>query len=141
VPQSDPSSTDPVSTELHVDTGTLSRFGHYVRAELDGTIAPMATSVSATLTNGAMVGTRIPSADVEAMNSKHGLAVDQMAEQLQSYTANMAIIADAAAAIASRYGTSDALAASTIDGIGPALDTAIGSDTPPFPATAHGATV
>jgi hypothetical protein len=119
--------------ELRVDTHSLQAFGTFMRRELDQNIGPMAARVGPTLMNGAMVAGQLPSGDVEAMNAKHSLCVDQMSAQLESFTTKMAIIADAAQTIAARYATSDALSKATLEGITPAFDTATASDTPPPP--------
>jgi hypothetical protein len=126
--------------ELRVDTHSLLAFGEFMRHELEANIGPMAGRVGPVLTNGAAVAEYLPSGDIEAMNSKHAVCVEQMAQVLQSYTTKMAIIADAAKAIAARYTTSDALAKATVDGITPAFATAIETDTPP-PPTLPGAAI
>lgn len=136
-----PPADEPTVQQLRVDTHTLAAFGRFIRRELDGNIARMARVVSPALTNGAMVGTRLPSNDVESMNAKHGFCLDQMALQLESYTANLAIIADAAKAIAARYQASDELAAASSKRIELMMEQAIGDDTPPPPTTPHGALV
>jgi hypothetical protein len=127
--------------EFRVDTHSLKTFGEFVRRELDENIGPMAQRVGLTLTNGAMVGSRLPSADVEAMNSKHAMCIEEMALQLESYKANMAIIADAAQRISTRYSSSDALAGASLADVSPIMNQAIGDDTPPPAATPHGALV
>jgi hypothetical protein len=136
-----PLSDDIGTQELRVDTGSLHAFGEFVLRELDVHMAPMADRVRPALTNGAIIGARLPSSDVEAMNATHALCLDQMALQLESYSANMAIIAEAAKAIAARYASSDALASASLVGTAPDLNAAIGQNSPDFPTTPHGGLV
>jgi hypothetical protein len=116
--------------ELRVDTHSLQAFGEFMRRELDENVGPMAARVARVLMNGAITAGQLPSSDIEAMDAKHRLCADQMAQLLESYATKMAIIADAAKVIATRYVTSDELAKASVEGIAPAFASAIGADTP-----------
>jgi hypothetical protein len=127
--------------KVRVDIHSLQAFGDFVRRELHENIAPMATRVGQTLQNGAVIGRRLPSADLESMNTKHAECADLMGEQLQSYMTSLSILADAAHSIAARYSSSDSVSGATTNDIDTAFVTATGQDVPPLPTTPHGSTL
>jgi hypothetical protein len=116
--------------ELRINTESLKAYGAFVQRELHQNIGPMAARVGPILASDPAIAELLPSGDIFAMNAKYALCVDQMAQQLESLTTRMAIIADAATEIAAHYTTSDALAKSTVEGILPAFIDAIAADTP-----------
>jgi hypothetical protein len=124
---------------LRVDIRTLGDFSTFMRTELDENLSPMSGRVGTTLGNGATISERNPSADLQTMVQQYAGCLDAMREQLDAFTTNVAIIADAARTIAANYGNTDALAGASMADIAPLLDGAIGTDTPLPPMTPHGA--
>jgi hypothetical protein len=132
---------DAGSSELRVDTHSLTLFGAFMQHELNENIAPMSGRLRPALDNGSVVAPRLSSGDVEALNSRHVDCISAMTTQLAVYVTNMAIVADAARLIASRYTSSDTLAGATINDIVPAYNQAVVNDTPAPPSTSHGAAI
>ena len=117
--------------QLRIDIGTLKDFGTFLRRQLDDSLAPMASRVNHALAAGGDIGPNMPSDDLQMMNVQHAECVAAMNDQLEALKIGMAIIADAAHAIAARYSTSDTLAHTTVRNIAPALNAAVTHDTPP----------
>ena len=114
--------------QIRVDIGSLTSFGTFMRRELDESLSPMMHRVTPALTNGNLIGTRLPSNDLRTLNARHGECLDAMTSQLSAYATALAVISDATHAIAQEYRTTDALAKASLDGIETPFATAQAQD-------------
>lgn len=113
-----------ISGAIEVNPSRLHEFGASVAAEVHRHVRPQATRLNLVFADGVTFGQGNPSADLSAAITAYRECLTGMSAQMEALVETVGTIADAAEQIASRYASSDALAAAKAKDVLSALDAA-----------------
>ena len=101
--------------EIRVDLASFQQLTDALSAELSYNLRPSVARLFEQYQGGACFGVKSPSLDLHAVKSKYVDCLQETVDRLANYVAESSRLVDVANEILSRYHSSDALAAMSLD--------------------------